>query len=79
VLGGVFLMYLPQAQADHPGIAGLLFVLLGLGAVLLARDPNGLANKLFQLPRWAQRTAHPFLARDAATCEGVERDAVAAR
>jgi branched-chain amino acid transport system permease protein len=79
VLGGVFLMYLPQAQGDHPGIAGLLFVLLGLGAVLLARDPNGLASKLFQLPRWVQRTAYPFLVRDAAIHEGVDPDAVASR
>ncbi len=47
VLGGVFLMYLPVAQSNNPSIAGLLFVLLGVGAVVVGRDPNGLANKLF--------------------------------
>ncbi|MEO6606375.1 MAG: ABC transporter permease [Aeromicrobium sp.] len=60
-LGGIFLMYLPVAQSDSPSIAGLLFLLLGLGAVLLARDPNGLANKLFQVPGWIRGTALPWI------------------
>ncbi|MCW2750121.1 MAG: amino acid/amide transporter rane protein 2, family / amino acid/amide transporter [Aeromicrobium sp.] len=62
-LGGVFLMYLPVAQSDNPSIAGLLFLLLGVGAVILARDPNGLANKLFQIPGWAKDILYPALAR----------------
>lgn len=61
-LGGIFLMYLPVAQSNNPSIAGLLFLLLGVGAVLLARDPNGLANKLFQLPKWIQEKIYPALA-----------------
>jgi branched-chain amino acid transport system permease protein len=60
-LGGIFLMYLPVAQSDSPSIAGLLFLLLGVGAVILARDPNGLANKLFQLPGWMRDTALPAI------------------
>ncbi|MGO4255386.1 ABC transporter permease [Marmoricola sp. RAF53] len=62
LLGGVFMMYLPVAQSDHPDVAGLLFVVLGVGAVLLARDPNGLANKLFQIPGWIMNWLYPWLA-----------------
>jgi len=57
LLGGLFLMYLPVAQSNHPGIAGLLFMVLGLGAVALGRDPNGLANRLFGL---GNRYLHPL-------------------
>ncbi len=62
-LGGIFLMYLPVAQSNSPSIAGLLFLLLGVGAVILARDPNGLANKLFQIPGWIRDDIFPVLAR----------------
>lgn len=62
LLGGVFMMYLPEAQADNPSIAGLLFVLLAVGAVLLAKDPNGLANKIFGLSRLVQDRIFPALA-----------------
>jgi branched-chain amino acid transport system permease protein len=61
-IGGFSMMYLPVAQANHPGIAGLLFMALGVGAVVIGRDPNGLANKLFQFPRWIQGTIYPLLA-----------------
>lgn len=53
LFGGFFLMELPVLQSDHPALAGLAFVVLGLGAVALARDPNGLANRLFALGRWS--------------------------
>lgn len=62
-LGGLFLMYLPVAQSDHPSIAGLLFVILGFGAVALARDPNGLANKLFGAGHWLNERLYPLLAQ----------------
>ena len=42
-------MMLPVLQADYPGVAGLFFVVIAVGAILLARDPNGLANQLFRL------------------------------
>ncbi|MCZ4500175.1 MAG: amino acid/amide transporter rane protein 2, family / amino acid/amide transporter [Marmoricola sp.] len=61
-IGGAFLMYLPVAQSDHPNLAGGLFILLGVGAVLIGRDPNGLANKLFRFPHWIQESVYPALA-----------------
>jgi branched-chain amino acid transport system permease protein len=61
-LGGIFLMYLPVAQSDNPSIAGLLFVLLGVGAVVVGRDPNGLANKLFGFNAWVVDRLYPALA-----------------
>lgn len=51
-LGGLGLMLLPVMQADHPDIAGLIFAIIGFGAVLLGRDPNGLANHMFRISRW---------------------------
>jgi branched-chain amino acid transport system permease protein len=61
-LGGVFLMYLPVAQSNNPSIAGLLFVLLGVGAVVVGRDPNGLANKFFGFNGWVMERLYPALA-----------------
>ncbi|HWU24036.1 MAG TPA: ABC transporter permease, partial [Nocardioides sp.] len=61
LLGGLFLMYLPVAQSNHPQIAGLLFVILGVGAIALGRDPNGLANRLFGLRPWWNATVLPRL------------------
>jgi len=63
ILGGLFLMYLPVAQSEHPGIAGLLFALLGFGAVALGRDPNGLVNKVFGFNRWVTERLYPALAQ----------------
>lgn len=48
-LGGVGLMLLPVLQSSRPELAGLVFAVLGFGAVALGRDPNGLANQLFAL------------------------------
>jgi branched-chain amino acid transport system permease protein len=62
VLGGIFLMYLPVAQSDHPSIAGLLFLLVGVGAVIIGRDPNGLANKIFGFNTWVMDRLYPQLA-----------------
>jgi branched-chain amino acid transport system permease protein len=61
LLGGTAMMLLPVWQSDHPGLAGLLFVILGFGAVALGRDPNGLSNHLFKLGRWGQSKAAPHL------------------
>jgi branched-chain amino acid transport system permease protein len=55
VLGGVGLMMLPVLQSDYPEIAGLLFVVLAIGAILLARNPNGLAIYGFRLGSLAER------------------------
>ncbi|MBZ5738572.1 branched-chain amino acid ABC transporter permease [Nocardioides mangrovi] len=48
-LGGVGLMLLPVLQSSRPELAGLVFAILGFGAVALGRDPNGIANLLFGL------------------------------
>jgi branched-chain amino acid transport system permease protein len=60
-LGGVALMLLPVMQSDHPSIAGLIFAVIGVGAVMLGRDPNGLANRLFSVGRWLQGQIAPKL------------------
>jgi branched-chain amino acid transport system permease protein len=62
-LGGLFMMYLPVAQSEHPGIAGLMIVVLGVGAVIIGRDPNGLANRIFGFAPWIERRLYPELAR----------------
>ncbi|GAA3647961.1 hypothetical protein GCM10022237_04410 [Nocardioides ginsengisoli] len=61
LLGGTALMLLPEFQASAPEMAGLLFVVIGVGAVLLGRDPNGLANYLFKLGRWTGGKVAPGL------------------
>ena len=48
-MGGIGLMLLPVLQSSRPELAGLVFAVLGFGAVALGRDPNGLANLLFGL------------------------------
>jgi len=61
VLGGIALMWLPVLRSDHPSAAGLLFVVLAVGAVLLAKDPNGLASQLFKVGRWLERRIAPAI------------------
>ncbi|WP_148611595.1 ABC transporter permease subunit [Nocardioides rubriscoriae] len=61
-LGGIGLMLLPVLQAesftefglDVP-LGGVMFMIIGLSAVLAARDPNGLANYLFRAGRWVEK------------------------
>ncbi|GAA4708914.1 ABC transporter permease [Nocardioides conyzicola] len=54
-LGGIGLMLLPVLQSSRPELAGLVFAILGFGAVALGRDPNGLANLFFGLGRRLDR------------------------
>jgi branched-chain amino acid transport system permease protein len=61
MLGGTALMLLPEWQASAPELAGLLFAILGFGAVLLGRDPNGLANHMFKVGRWGWSRLAPGL------------------
>jgi len=61
VLGGVALMELPVLRSEHPSVAGLLFIVLAVGAVMLAKDPNGLASQLFKLGRWVQDRVGPTI------------------
>jgi branched-chain amino acid transport system permease protein len=61
-LGGIGLMLLPVLQSNYPSLAGLMLVIIGFGAVLLARDPNGLANLMFKVGRFLEaRFAPHFL------------------
>ena len=62
-LGGVYMMYLPVAQSNHPGLGGVMLLILGAGAVVIGRDPNGLANKLFGFSPWIEERLYPALAR----------------
>ena len=60
VLGGVALMALPgAAERATPRSAGCSSSCSRSGAILLARDPNGLANQLFKLGRWLERRIAP--------------------
>jgi len=64
-LGGVGLMLLPVLQSSRPEYAGLMFAVIGFGAVALGRDPNGLSNLLFMLGRkvkgWVESWVEPWL------------------
>ncbi len=65
LFGGTFLMllnYLPGPLANSPSMQSILFIVLGVGAIVIGRDPNGLANKLFRFPVFVQGTVFPFLA-----------------
>ena len=70
VLGGAALMLLPVLQSDHPSIAGLMFMVLAGGAILLAKDPNGLANQLFKLGRLLERRVAPRIRANLPTLPG---------
>jgi len=82
-LGGVLLMLLPVLQATFPSAAGLVFLVVGFGAIMLGRDPNGLANLFYRtvrtvapqipwLQRWQQDPApvEPVQAELASITEG---------
>lgn len=56
-LGGIGLMLLPVLQAEQLygiPLGGVMFIIIGGGAVFAGRDPNGLANLLFKVGRFAQ-------------------------
>ena len=50
--GGMAYMYLPIFTSQHPSLGGITFLVIGGGAVLLGRDPNGLTNYMFTGTRW---------------------------
>jgi len=47
-LGGMMYMLLLVLQTTYKGAAGFLFLIIGVGAILLARDPNGLVNFFYR-------------------------------
>ena len=71
VLGGVALMVLPVLQIDYPSVAGMFFVVIAVGAVLLGRrTPTALANHLFRLGRWLERRIAPRIRANLPTLPG---------
>jgi branched-chain amino acid transport system permease protein len=57
LVGGFLLMLLPVIQATDPSLSGLVFLVIGGGALLLGRDPNGLMNVVYR----GLRSAEPYL------------------
>ncbi|MGA8846563.1 MAG: ABC transporter permease [Nocardioides sp.] len=53
-LGGIGLMLLPVLSGSNPVAGGIVFLIIGFGAVFAGRDPNGLANLLFKVGRMIQ-------------------------
>lgn len=65
VMGGIFLMllrYTPGPLSGSQSTQSVLFMVLGIGAIVIGRDPNGLSNRIFLIPRWIQGTLFPTLA-----------------
>ena len=70
VLGGVAMMALPELQSSYPSVGGLLFVVVAVGAILLAREPNGLAVFMFRVGRWVERRIAPTIRANLPTFPG---------
>jgi branched-chain amino acid transport system permease protein len=70
-LGGLMLMLLPVLQSQFKTLGGLEFLIIGIGAVSLGRDPNGIANHLFSWGRWL-RNRVPLLAPSSAPAAAAE-------
>ena len=51
VAAGIILMLLPEAQSAIPELKGLVFLVIGGGAIALGRQPNGLAAYVFAVGR----------------------------
>ena len=49
--GGLLLMLLPVLAATNKSLAGVALAVLGVGAIMLGRDPNGLSNMFFRAVR----------------------------
>lgn len=58
-IGGMMLMLLPIMASSRPELGGLFFLFIGVVAVGLGRDPNGLASRLFALGRWRPGSFKP--------------------
>ncbi|WP_019634602.1 ABC transporter permease [Actinomadura atramentaria] len=50
-LGGAALAWLPKLQAQFPAAGGLLFLVVGVAAVALRSEPNGIAGWVFRFGR----------------------------
>ena len=57
VIGGFALMLLPVLQSEAPALGGLVFLLVGIGAIGLGREPGGMASRVFRAGHWCRRAA----------------------
>jgi branched-chain amino acid transport system permease protein len=57
LLGGFALMLLPIIQSNGNAVGGLVLLVIGLAAVGLGRDPNGLVSYVIQGGRHVLRAA----------------------
>lgn len=74
--GGILLMLLPVLAGTSQALSGLEFLVLGGGAILLARDPNGLVNLVYRSARTlSPRLPVPRRLRGAATTIAAPDDA----
>jgi hypothetical protein len=74
-------MMLPVLQSDYPSAAGMFFVAVAIGAILLARNPNGLAIYLFRSGRLVEEQLLPrvldrFPALQRPATDGTRREEV---
>jgi branched-chain amino acid transport system permease protein len=53
-LGAMFFAAFPIVQKHFAGVGNLQYMLTGLGAIALARDPNGLGRRVAELCEWAR-------------------------
>lgn len=55
LIGGFALGFLPALQQRFPALVGIAYLGIGVAAIGLGRDPNGIAGLLFRLGRFATR------------------------
>ena len=53
LIGGILFALLPLVQSESPQLAGVVFAAVAVAAVLLGKQPNGMAGLLFErATRW---------------------------
>lgn len=71
LIGGFALGFLPALQQRFPALVGLAYLGIGVAAIGLGRDPNGIAGLLFRLGRLVTgRRDEPAAIEDSAPDEG---------
>jgi branched-chain amino acid transport system permease protein len=70
VLGAVGLTALPELQTNFPSAAGVFFIGIAVFAILLAKEPNGIAGYLFRLGRWLEARIAPTIRANLPTLPG---------
>lgn len=57
LIGGILFALLPLVQSESPQLAGVVFAAVAVAAVLLGKQPNGMAGLLFErVARWRRAT-----------------------